>query len=157
MAIIEPAGERIQAAIREGRNATSALADWRARGGRIRTQSWYRIWGHIENEQLQAIPEASRAPTRRPVADEIQSRTSKRPGAFHQEVTLIVQDAHGNVELRNVKLRTQRLLSRRGAIRSVQEKWNQISPERGPGQSGTVWRAVGGVYFGTFELEPEDE
>ena len=156
MPIIEPAAERIQAAIAQGRSATSTLNEWRARGGAIRTQTWYRVWGQIVNEQLQAIPEAAERPDRRPLGPTIQERTSKRPGAYHQEVVLIVQDAHGNVELRNVKLRTDQLVSRRNAIRQVKDKWNQISPERGPGQSGTVWRAIGGVYFGTFNLVPEE-
>ena len=156
MPIVEPAGERIQAAISEGRSATETLRDWRARGGAIRTQTWYRVWGQVENEQLQAIPEAAEPPHRRPTPETIQERTTKRPGAYHQDVTLIVQDAHGNVELRNVHLRTPRLLSRRGAIRAVKDKWNQISPERGPGQSGTVWKAIGGIYLGTFNLVPEE-
>ena len=156
MSILEPAAERIQAAISQGATATASLAEWRSRGGAIRTQTWYRIWGQIENEQLQAIPEASRPVSRRPTADEIQTRTSKRPGAYHQEVTLIVQDSHGNVELRNVKLRTDQLLSRRGAVKAVSAKWNEVGPEAKQGTSGTTWRAIGGVYFGTFELEPEE-
>lgn len=155
MPIVEPAAERIQAAIRQGDSATSTLTAWRARGGAIRTQTWYRIWGQVENEQLQAIPEASRQPGRRPTADELQERSSKRPGAYHQEVVVIVQDAHGNVELRNVKLRTSRLLSRRGAVRAVIDKWNDVGPEARQGSSGTVWRATGGVYFGSFSLVPE--
>lgn len=157
MAIIEPAGERIQAAIAQGVNATSTLAAWRARGGRIRTQTWYRVWGQIENEQLQAIPEAAASPSRRPAAGEIQLRQSKRPGAYHQDVVLIVQDAHGNVNLRNVHLRTPRLMSRRAAVRLAQSKWNTIGPEAKQGTSGTAWRAIGGIYFGTFELTPWEE
>lgn len=157
MAIIVPAGEAIQAAIRQGRNATASLSEWRSRGGQIRTQTWYRVWGQIENEQLQAIPEAAQRPTLRPTAEQIQERRSKRPGAYHQDVTLIVQDSHGNVELRNVHLRTDKLLSRRGAVKEAQGKWNQVGPEARQGSSGTTWRAIGGVYLGTFELTPWDE
>ena len=157
MAIIEPAGEAIQGAIRQGRNATESLNAWRERGGSIRTQTWYRVWGQIENEQLQAIPEAAERPTRRPTADQIQERASRRPGAYHQDVTLIVQDRHGNVELRNVHLRTDRLLSRREAVRRAQGKWNDVGPEARQGSSGTTWKAIGGVYLGTFELTPWDE
>lgn len=157
MAIIEPAGEAIQAAIRQGQNATETLSSWRSRGGAIRTQTWYRVWGQIENEQLQAIPEAAQRPDRRPTAEQIQTRSSKRPGAYHQDVTLIVQDAHGNVNLRNIHLRTDKLMSRRAAVRLAQQKWNETGPEAKQGTSGTTWKAIGGVYLGTFELTPWDE
>ena len=146
----------IQTALREGGSATSALAGFRAAGGRIRTQTWYRLWGQTELERARVGDEIGANPRRIPTSGEIQTSTSRRARGYMQRVTVLGRDADGNVLARDVSLRPGALVSRQNAIDKALALL-QAGMETPEGRERYPLRALlAAFYVGTYRFEPEE-
>jgi hypothetical protein len=144
-----------QIAIREGRNATDALRIFREKGGRVRTQSWYRLWGQAQLEGIQGAHELEAPLHLRPQAPDIQTMSTRRSTGYMQRVVVMGRDSLGYVVSKDVSLRTDRLVSRRTAIKRAVELLNTHGgrfPEQSDSEPMSV---IAGFYQGTYELEPE--
>lgn len=144
-----------QIAIREGRNATEALRIFREKGGAVRTQTWYRLYGQAQMEGIQGAHELQQPLHLRPQAPDIQTMTTRRSSGYMQRVVVMGRDSHGLVISKDVSLRTDRLVSRRSAVKRAVELLNTHAgrfPEQTDSEPMTV---IAGFYQGTYQLEPE--
>lgn len=147
----------IQRALREGATPTHALSAFREAGGRIRTQTWYRLWGQSEVERARIGPEAGAALHRVPTSSEIQTATSRRARGYMQRVTVLGRDADGNIIARDVSLRPRSPVSRQNAIDKAIALL-QAGMETPEGRERYPLRAIlAGFYAGTYRFEPEPE
>lgn len=111
-----PARLAINAALSRGDSATAALKAYRAEGGSIRTQTFYRLYGQAQLEGLTVEKEPSRPLHRAPTADETRPMTVKNPGGYLQKVVVLGRDKDGLVLSKHVTLKTDKLISRKKAI-----------------------------------------
>lgn len=138
-----------QRAIREGVSASDALAKFREGGGRVRTQTWYRLYAQAGLEGLTTSSEIAAPLHRTPVAGEIQTATSRRATGFMQRVTVMGRDAEGNVISQFVSFRTDKPVSRQSAIDRAVSIVGDAEAEY------PIEHVIGGFYTGTFAFEPE--
>lgn len=144
----------VQAAIREGANASDALRAYRAAGGSVRTQTWYRLYGQVQLEGVMAGREAGASLRARPTAGEIQQATSVRARGYMQRVTVLGRDSEGNIISRETSFRSDNLVSRQNAINKALALV-QAGIEGPEGRERYAMTAVlAGFYSGTFEFQP---
>lgn len=142
-------------ALREGRSATDALRIFREQGGRVRTQTWYRLYGQAQMEGIMGSVEAAQPLHLRPTTEHIQQMSTRRSTGFMQRVVVMGRDSHGLVVSKDVSLRTDTLISRRNAINRAVELLTTHAgrfPEQIDSEPMTV---IAGFYQGTYQLEPE--
>lgn len=139
----------VQRAVREGVNATDALRLYRAAGGSVRTQTWYRLYGQAKLELELHGTEAGRPLHLRPTADEIQQRTTRRARGYEQRATVFMRDREtGEVIARPFSQRAEGVVSRRNVIETAIGIFSDFAA-----QYDLV--PEGAIYTGTFELVPE--
>lgn len=141
--------------MRENVSATAALKAFRAAGGSIRTQTWYRLYGQAQLEGAMTSKEAGRPLGRIPTASEIQPATVPRARGFMQRVTVYGRDQAGNIITRDVSLRSGRLVSRGNAINKALAlvQAGMDDPERR--DRYPMQALLMGTYSGTYEFNPE--
>lgn len=144
-----------QTAIREGRNATDALRMFRALGGSVRTQTWYRLYGQAQMEGIQGAHELEAPLHRIPETQDIQQMTTRRSRGFMQRVVVMGRDSHGLVVSKDVSLRTDKLVSRKTAVNRAVELLTTHGGNFPNAQDSEPMTVVAGFYQGTYELEPE--
>lgn len=145
----------VQRALREGVGATDALRVFRDAGGRIRTQSWYRLYSQAQLEGVMSGREAGANLRSRPTSGEIQTATSRRATGYMQRVTVMGRDAGGNIISREVSFRSNNLVSRQNAINKALALV-QGGIEGPEGRERYAMSSVmAGFYSGTFQFEPE--
>lgn len=116
-----PARLAIARALSNGQTATSALHDFRAAGGRMRTQTFYRLYGQAQVEGIHRYEEASRPLNRTPDYSEIQQMTVRRGGGFLHKVVVMTRDASGQIISRTLNITRRTPMTRGAAIRRAME------------------------------------
>lgn len=114
----------------------------------MRTQTWYRLYGQAQLEGIHASAEIDRPMHRRPIADEVQPMTVRRPGGFIHRVTVMGRDADGLVISKRVSLKVDQLMSRRHAIATALAKISDSLDRYGI-------TPLTGFHTGAFELVGE--
>jgi hypothetical protein len=147
----------LQSAIKSGTSATNALGSFRAEGGRIKTQTWYRLYGQLQLEGVMASKELAAPLNRRPTADEVQTVTSRRARGFMQRVTVMGRDDEGLVIARDVSLRNDTLLSRGNAIKQALALVQAGMEDEDTRDRYPLKSLLGGFYQGTYLFQPEGE
>jgi len=142
-------------AIREGTNATSALRLFRYRGGRIASQTWYRLYGQAQLEGVMASKEAGRPMNRAPLAGDIQTATSRRATGYMQRVVVMGRDKDGLVISRDVSLRGDTLLTRQKAVEKALGLVASGMEDEETRDRYPMTALLGGFYTGTYEFQPE--
>ncbi len=147
----------IGALLERGLAPTAALREFRAAGGRVRTQTWYRAWGEVAGE-LATRERVQAAPLRRrPIAEEITRRTSKKPGAFLYRGQIAVnrrlRDERGRLvdyELQwlPASVRTRRLLTYTSVM-------DQMTADAAEGGDSYDYAVLGAMVSTVSELVPE--
>lgn len=141
----------IAEAIREGKTATGALAEYRAAGGATRTQTWFRAWGQVNATIGDYADELSRPQNRRPVAGEIRQMTTKRATGYLQQAQVFMRDREtGEIVSKHFSLRGQGVVSRQSLVNIAMDTYSNFADQY-------QMQIVGGVYTGTYELSPEEE
>lgn len=141
----------IAQAIREGRSATGALEAYRAAGGSTRTQTWYRAWGQVQATLGDYADELDRRQDRRPVAGEIRAMTTKRASGYLQQAQVFMRDREtGEIVSKHFSLRGSGVISRQSLIDTAIDTYGNFADQY-------QMQVVGGIYTGTYELQPEEE
>lgn len=135
--------------------ATQALGEFRRLGGAMRTQTWYRLWSEIKNEQSLAGVEEGRDLRFRPTAGEIQTLTTRRATGFHQRVTVFGRTQTGYINSMTFNVKTSTPRARWWAIRKAEEWAQGMQPGQNAHPDTVIVQTLGAVYQGTFQLQPE--
>lgn len=133
----------VQQALTEGLGATAALRVFRAAGGKVRTQSWYRAFGEAERALAEAGSEASANLDARPGWGRIETvHTPKATGYGHIVHVVGVNPKTGEETVSSITIHATTRLTRRQAVETAVQRVaeNQERYENRP---------VGGVYIGT--------
>ena len=138
-----------------GASASGALSEFRAAGGKMRTQSWYRMWGEVENERSLGGIETGRPLHLRPTQDEIIPMTTKRASGYMQRVNVVTRDADGIMATKTIDVRSRGLISRKNAIGRAMQIVEGITTSTSEGAKQYYHEVVTGFYGGTYELNPE--
>ena len=146
-----------QIAIREGANATDALRAFRAAGGSVRTQTWYRLYGQAQLEGAMSGREASAGLARVPVSNEIQTRSVPRATGYMQRVTVFGRTDQGDIVTREVSLRSSRLVSRANAVAKALALVQQGMTDPESRDRYPLRALLLGTYTGTVGFEPVPE
>lgn len=134
---------------RQGLTPTRALREYRANGGRISTQTWYRLWSQVAVQLRLVGVEAQRPHEAVPTGTEIQRRSTKFARGYQQNINVLMRDiGSGVIVSKPYSLRAEGLLSRGGAISAAIEHYSSYAADY-------ELVPLGGVYTGTFALEPE--
>jgi hypothetical protein len=144
----------IQKLAEGGENATKALGEFRAAGGHIRTQTWYRMWGEIVNEKSLEQIELGAPLHLRPTVDQLIPMTTVRARGFAQRSQIFGRNSAGEVFTKTIDVRTDTLVSRRNAIHKAIGIAEGIAADAAPDSGSVMTTVIGGVYGGTFELVP---
>lgn len=138
-------------ALKEGRSATSGLAAYRAAGGNVRTQTWYRLHGEVQSALAGRIGEASAPLDRAPGGDETTKWTTRNAGGFLQQVEVLVRDrATGEVMAKPFSVTGEAMLTRGEAISQALDAYMDNADEYEE-------QVLGAVHVGAYELVPDGE
>lgn len=138
-----------------GLTSTQALAEFRAAGGKMRTQTWYRMWGEVENERSLFGIETGRPLHLKPTQDEIIPMTTRRAAGYMQRVQVVTRDAEGSVATKTIDVRSKTLISRKNAIARAEKIVEGITTSQDKGAEQYYHAVVTAFYGGTYELNPE--
>jgi hypothetical protein len=136
--------------VTEGQSARAGLANYRNAGGRIASQSWYRLVGEIQaslaaregiyDEPLDSVP----------VATEIRTWTTAKAKGFIQQVEVLVRErSTGQIISVPFSLQSKTLVTRREAIRAALDVYSDDNAEKYDQQ------ILGAIYTGTYEARPK--
>lgn len=146
----------IQRLVEEGANATTTLRMYREAGGKIGNQTWYRLFGEIENEQALGGIEEGRPLHLKPLPNEIMSMSTVRASGYLQRVQVMGREKDGNIITKTIDISTKELMSRRAAIERAVSIVENIPSETGR-QTGTLPVAVVSAFYGgTYEMTPRE-
>lgn len=73
-------------------SATEALAEFRAAGGQIRTQSWYRLWGEVADTLARGDLFAALPPGALPAPADYGTWAMGRGGQYATQVSVYIRD-----------------------------------------------------------------
>lgn len=135
--------------------ASGALKEFREAGGKMRTQSWYRMWGEVENERSLMGIETGRPLHLKPTGDEIIPMTTRRAAGYMQRVQVVTRDAEGNMATKTIDVRSKTLISRKNALRRAEGIVEGITTSTDKGAEQYYHAVVTAFYGGTYELNPE--
>jgi len=149
-----PASNPIQAqaaldAILSGLSAREGLKQFRAAGGRVASQTWFRLTGELQAMLADREGIYNEPVNLRPVAAEIKTWTTAKAKGFIQQVEVLVRD-RGTGEIISVPFSVQgrSLISRRAAIAQSLEIYSSDNAKKYNQQ------ILGAVYTGTYQAVP---
>jgi hypothetical protein len=136
--------------VQEGWSATRGLAEFRANGGHIGNETWYRLHSEIQSNIANRAGIFNQILTRIPIAQEIRNWTTRRAQGYIQQVEVLVRDkATGQVFSVPFSLAGKTLRSRRAVLKHA------LSTVTGENESKYEQAVLGAVYTGTYRLTPE--
>lgn len=139
-------------AIASGQSASSSLAAYRAAGGEVRTQTWYRLHGEVQASLGDRISEAAAPLNRRPTGDEVQTMSTRTASGFLQQVEVLVRNRQtGEVEAKPFSVTGDRLVSRGAAVSQALDTF-----AAGVEEGNYSEQVLGAVHVGAYELVPEE-
>lgn len=139
----------------EGSSAASALRAWRAAGGRVRTQDWYRVWGELRSQLALSPHEQGRSLLAVPTEGEIVTGTFQRAHGIAHEVLIIGRTRAGEIVTKRVEVPTgQSPIRRLDAIQRAEDWARGFFTREGAKRTDLV-TVYGGVHVGTIRRERE--
>lgn len=135
--------------------SSQALAEFRAAGGKMRTQTWYRMWGEVENERSLSGIETGRPLHLKPTQDEVIPMTTRRASGYMQRVQVVTRDSEGTLATKTIDVRSKDLISRKNAIGRAEKIVEGITTSQDKGAEQYYHAVVTAFYGGTYELNPE--
>jgi hypothetical protein len=133
----------------EGKSARQGLAEYRAEGGRIASQTWYRLVGEMQAMLASREGIYDEPINLRPVASEIQTWTTNKARGYIQQVEVLVRErATGQIISVPFSVSGRSLVSRRNAISQALDVYSDDNAQRYNQQ------ILGAVYTGTYEARP---
>ena len=141
--------------VESGANATKTLTEFREAGGKIRTQTWYLLWGEVQNEQALASVELGKPLNTIPQTGEILPMTTRRATGYMQTVTVFTRDNNGRASTRIISMKTKELLTREGALRQAENIMENAITEGGRESNSVGTVILGSMYSGTYTQTPE--
>lgn len=145
----------IHSLVNEGGNPTATLRMFREAGGRMRTQTWYRMWGEVTNERALGGIEEGAPLNQVPGRTETLTMTTRRAKGYMQRVQVVGRDISGNAITKTIDIRTPELMTRSDAIGKATDIVEGIESATGR-QTGSLPVAVlGAFYGGTYLLRTE--
>lgn len=142
----------IQSLLRQGDvGPTQALREYRAAGGQIRTQRWFRAWGEMAAE-LAARPAVQAAPLESyPEGGQLTRVQSARPGAYLYVGGVMVFDRPTNEPiLKAASIRSSTLLT-------YAQAQNLLEQQVGMGADSYGYTVAGGYVTAVRELVPVED
>ena len=138
------------AAIQAGQSAREGLANYRASGGHVANETWFRVTAELQTNLAAREGIYSEPVGRIPIASEIQRWTTQKARGYVQQVEVLARDrATGEVISIPYSLTGKTLHSRNYAIRQALDVYKRDTP------SGEGQQILGAIYSGTFEAVPE--
>lgn len=144
----------VQKAVSEGASAHDSLRIFRGLGGRIRTQTWERLYSQARLEGLSAGPELGAPLNRIPTAGEVQTTSSVRATGYMQRVVVMGRTEDGLIVSKDVSIRTDAPLSRQGAIDRALGLVQAGMEDEETRDRYPMKALVGGFYQGTYNFSP---
>jgi hypothetical protein len=137
-------------AILSGLSATAGLKAYRAAGGKVASQTWYRLTGELQAMLADREGIYNEPVNLRPVASEIKTWETAKAKGYIQQVEVLVRD-RGTGEIISVpfSLQGNSLVSRRSAIRAALDVYSDDNARRYNQQ------VLGAVYTGTYQAVPK--
>ena len=135
--------------------ASGALAHLREQGHRIRTQTFYRLWGETADAAARSSLNQAAPLNRRPTSEEITPFTAPRARGFLYTIDIAVRDRlTGEVFMTPSGYRSDRLVSRGRALRGAIEAARDAQEINRESFGGEI---LGGTITQVREFVPEDE
>lgn len=132
-------------------SASASLKAYRAAGGEVRTQTWYRLFGEVQGALGNRISEATAPLNRRPTAEETTTWSTRNAAGFLQQVEVLVRDRDtGEVSARPFSVTGPRLQSRGAVISQALDVFDS-----GVEEGSFSEQILGAVHVGAYELVPE--
>jgi hypothetical protein len=132
-----------------GQSARAGLGAYRAAGGRLGSQSWYRLVGEIQASLAAREGIYDEPLNLRPVAAEIRTWTTAKARGYIQQVEVLVREkTTGQIVSVPFSVHGRSLVSRRNAIQQALDVYSDDNAKR---YDQVV---LGAVYTGTYEARP---
>jgi hypothetical protein len=144
----------VQQAIAEGSSARNSLGIFRSLGGKIRTQTWERLYSQAQIEGLQASKELNADLGAIPSAADVQRTSSVRATGFMQRVVIMGRNSEGLVISKDVSIRTDVPVSRQEAIDRALSLVQSGMEDEETRDRYPMRALIGGFYQGTYSFEP---
>jgi hypothetical protein len=139
-------------AVQEGQSARAGLTAYREAGGKLGTQSWYRLTAEIQRTLADREGIYDEPLNLRPVAGEIRTWSTAKARGYIQQVEVIVRErATGQIISVPFSVQGRTLVSRRNAIAQALDVYSDDNAKRYNQQ------ILGAVYTGTYEARPSGE
>ncbi len=133
----------------DGKSARQGLSDYRSRGGKIASQTWYHLVGEIQAMLSSREGIYDEPVNLRPVASEIQTWTTAKAKGYIQQVEVLVRErSTGQIISVPFSVNGRTLVSRRNAILQALTVYSDDNAEKYDQQ------VLGAVYTGTYEARP---
>jgi hypothetical protein len=135
-----------------GKSGREGLVDYRASGGRIASQTWFRLVGEMQ-AMLASKEGIYNEPTNlRPVASEIQVWTTTKAKGYVQQVEVLARDRDtGQIISIPFSVTGRSLVSRRNAMQQALSIYSDDNASKYNQQ------ILGAVYTGTYEARPAEQ
>ena len=126
-----------------GLSATTALNEARAAGVEIRTQTWYRLWGEVENAIAGIDRISGLDPTLLPSADAFADWSVGRPGQTLYQVDVITRDIEsGGITFRPWSVVSDRILTPLEAMQQAEDELSDNADAYGEAIMGSMMRQM---------------
>jgi len=143
------AAQSALAAILGGFSARQGLEQFRAEGGHIASQTWFRVTGELQAMLAEREGIYNEPINLRPVASEIQTWTTQKAKGYIQQVEVLVREkSTGQIVSVPFSVSGRTLVSRRNAIQQALDVYSDDNAKK---YNQTV---LGAVYTGTYEARP---
>jgi hypothetical protein len=137
-------------AVTEGWSATAGLDRYRAEGGHMANQTWYRLFGEIKSSIDNRASTYNEPVNLRPVAGEIRVWETKRATGYIQQVEVLVKP-RGENEVISVPFAVsgRTLVSRANALKQALDVYTSDNAKKYNQQ------VLGAIYTGTYQAIPK--
>ena len=144
------AANAIPGLLRQGLGPTAALRSFRAAGGSISDQSWFRAWRQVADSLERAGAVAEAPLRRRPETGEVQASgwQTKQRYTYMVDVTFRVFGTR-IIETRTLAVTSDRLLTYGSALQSALDTFAEGEDE----PSGENQVGLGGVVVGVYDRD----
>jgi hypothetical protein len=137
-------------AVTEGWSATAGLDRYRAEGGHMANQTWYRMFGEIQRTVADRGGTYNEPVNLRPVASEIKTWTTAKASGYIQQVEVLVRDrATGQIISVPFSVTGRSLVSRANALQQALDVYSDDNAKKYDQQ------VLGAVYTGTYQAVPK--
>ena len=135
--------------VKEGMSSSAALNAYRSAGGKIRTQSWYKLYGEAQAVIVRREAVSKAPANRRPLAEHITTwTTTKQRGYSYQFEIQVRHRGTGAIESVFHAVRTDKLISYGRALARAMETFDPV-------KDSADYQVLGGIVTGVFQLVPE--